>query len=84
MTKLDKKELATCRWLIRRLKAGYGARCKTSDLDDFKNIMALAVKNSTPKNNTIQKCVMSDERCGACRAKETIHFLEHHIELIKM
>ena len=33
---MDYLEKLACRFLIWRLKIGYGANCKTRDLDDFK------------------------------------------------
>ena len=56
-------------WLIRR---DYRADCETSDIDD-----------GTAGNKLTQEAVMSDGRCISCRAKETIRFIENHIELIE-
>jgi hypothetical protein len=69
-------ENVACRFLIYRFKKGYGADCKTSDLDDFKN-------EHTGVNNglTRKETVMHPARCASCRAEETIDFLKQHIIL---
>jgi hypothetical protein len=72
--KVAKKEIALCRWLIKRLKAGYGADCITSDLDDFREMY---VHPSTKLSKAIRGA-----RCGSCQAKEMIDFLKEHIDLL--
>lgn len=67
MNKTGKKETDACKYLIKRFKAGYGANCKTSDIDDF----------------GIKQYRNHKARCGSCRAKETTDFLKEHIVLIK-
>lgn len=67
MHKTYNKEIEACKYLIKRLKAGYGANCKTSDVDDF----------------GLKQYKNHQARCGSCRAKETIDFLKEHIALIK-
>lgn len=57
------------KWLIRR---GYGAYCQTSDIDDF------------PETFKNPKSVFSQSRCGSCRAKEIIEWIDGHIELLRM
>ena len=76
MRAIDQKEIAYCKWLIKRFKAGYGCNCKTSDLDDFR-------KMYTNKKYTMHEMVLSESRCPSCRAAETVKFLEEHIELIE-
>ena len=71
-----KKEINTCRYLIKRLKLGYGANCRTSDLDDFSKIYR------NPKNK-LSEAIMLDRRCGSCRAGEVIVWLKEHIKLLK-
>ena len=66
-------EKLCCRFLIWRLKIGYGANCKTSDLDDFPEMLH-------PKPS---EYVMHSGRCGSCQAREAINFLEAHIETIE-
>lgn len=75
MTKSDKKEIEACRYLIKRFKIGYGANCKTSDLDDFDRMY---------KKGKLSKSVIFSGRCASCRAKEAIIFLKEHIELLKI
>lgn len=55
------------RYLIRR---GYGADCKTSDLDDFPEMQIHLGKD-------IQN------RCASCKAKEIINWIDGHIELLR-
>ena len=57
------------RWIIIR---GYGANCETSDLDDF------------PEDYKVPKDVFLDRRCGSCRAKEVVEWIDKHIELLRM
>lgn len=59
--------------LIEKLKEGYGANCETSDLDDFEDLTS----------DKLSELVVSKSRCASCRAKETILFLEHHLELLE-
>ena len=59
------------------LKKGYGANCKTYDLDDFR-------KEYCNKKNKVKDSVISDSRCGSCRAEEAIVFIDKHIDLLKM
>ena len=63
-------EVKLCKLLIFLLRRDYGADCRTSDLDDFPEMLG-ANKS---------KYVESSGRCASCRAKETIKFLEEHIE----
>ena len=65
-------EKLACRFLIWRLKIGYGANCKTSDLDDFPEMLR-------PKPSDY---ITHSGRCGSCQAKEAIHFLEEHLKNI--
>lgn len=69
MKYLEIKFWRFAQWLIRR---DYRGDCKTSDIDD-----GVIGKKFT------QKAVMSDARCPSCRAKETINFIEDHIDLIR-
>ena len=69
---MDCLEKLAARFLIWRLKISYGANCKTSDLDDFPEMLQ-------PKPSDY---VMHSGRCGSCQAKEAIHFLEGHIDLL--
>lgn len=55
------------------IKRGYGADCLTSDLDDG----ILGEKLSS-------EAVIHSGRCGSCRAKETIDWIDQHIELLEM
>lgn len=50
---------------------GYRANCKTKDLDDF------------PEDYKEPKDVFSEGRCGSCRAREIIDWIESHIKLLK-
>jgi len=68
----DFLEIQFWRVAIWILKKGYGANCRTSDLDDF------------PEEYKSPKDVFSKNRCGSCRAKETINWIEDHIKLIEM
>ena len=56
-------------WILRK---GYGGNCETCDLDDF------------DYNNPISEQVIAKGRCGSCRARECIIFIQDHISLIKM
>lgn len=56
------------KYLIRR---GYGADCEARDLDEF------------PEDYKVPKDVFKTQRCGSCRAKEIIDWIDWHIELIK-
>lgn len=58
------------------IKKDYGADCKTSDLDDFKNDWVKHCK-------TLEEAVISGGRCPSCRAKEVISWIDEHIELLK-
>ena len=62
---------------IKILKEGYGADCKTSDLDDFR-------KMYTNKKYKMHEMITSDARCASCRAKETIKFIESVVGLLEM
>ena len=55
-------------WSIRK---GYGCDCETSDLKDFPDLYQTT------------EDVFKEGRCGSCRAKEVIDWLEEHIKLIK-
>lgn len=56
------------KYIIRR---GYGANCPVSDLDEFKKMFKKPMD------------VFHPSRCGSCRAKEIIDWIDGHIELIK-
>ena len=73
---MKKAEIKFWRRAISLLKKGYGADCRTSDLDDFR-------KRYTDKKHKMHDLITSDERCVGCRAKETIIFIEDHIDLLK-
>jgi len=60
------------KWHIRR---GYGADCETSDLDDFEEDY---------KKSKMSEVVSHNGRCGSCRARETIVWIDQHIDLLKM
>ena len=75
MTPKEKEEIRFWRKAIGILKRGYGADCKTNDLDDFAKDF---------RKMTYDQAISEKRRCGSCRAKETIRFLEDHIDLIKM
>lgn len=66
----DKLDVLIARIAIWSIRKGYGANCETSDIDDFPN------DYKTPQD------VVSERRCASCRAKETIDWLEKHIDLI--
>ena len=70
----DKLEILFWKAAILILRRGYGANCRTSDVDDFPEML----------NKNGSKYVESNGRCGSCRAKETIKFIKDHIELIKL
>ena len=55
-------------WSIRK---GYGCNCETSDLKDFPDLYPTA------------EDVFKEGRCGSCRAKEIVNWLEEHIKLIR-
>ena len=65
---LNYLEITVFRLAIKLLKADYGERCESKDLDDFPH---LKIKET------------SGARCPACKAWETIDFLEDHISLIR-
>ena len=67
----NKIDLIVTRYFIWSLKEGYGADCETSDLDDF------------PEDYKKPKDVFLSRRCGSCRTKEIINWLEKHIDIIK-
>jgi hypothetical protein len=56
------------KWLIRR---GWGAYCESSDIDDFPD-MWVGAKNAAHPG-----------RCGSCRAKEIIEWIDMNIEMLK-
>lgn len=56
---------------IYSIKKGYGANCKTSDLEDF------------PEMYSNSQAVFNERRCASCRAKETIKWIENNISLIE-
>lgn len=74
MNLTDKIEILITKWLINRLRKGYGAECGTSDLDDFEDEF---------KQMKLSEAIKADRRCAFCRAKETIEWLEKHIDLLK-
>ncbi len=55
------------KWIIRR---GYGADCETSDLDEL------------PQTYKTPQDVFRGGRCGSCRAKEVIDWIDGHIDLL--
>lgn len=63
---MDWVEIRVIRVMIWFIRRGWGANCKTKDLDDMDG---LAWDNPG--------------RCGSCRAKEVIEWLEDDIKLIK-
>ncbi len=67
-------ERLAVRYVIKRLRWGYGADCPESDLDDFRELYT---------GGSANKAVMHRGRCPSCRAEETIYFLEEHDRLIK-
>jgi hypothetical protein len=67
----DKIDILIARLAIWSIKRGYGADCETSDLDDL------------PTDYKVPKDVFKDQRCGSCRAKEVVDWLEKHIKLMK-
>lgn len=71
MSKAD--EIKFWKRAIRILKKGYGADCRTTDLDDFKKMY---------RKYTYREAVESGGRCGSCLARETIKFIESRIELL--
>ena len=68
---IDKLEILFWRLAIWIIRKGYGADCRESDIDDFPENKEELLKD--PKG-----------RCGSCRAKEAIEWIEDHIELIKL
>jgi hypothetical protein len=68
---MDKIDILIARLMIWSLRRGYGADCPSSDIEDF------------PEDYRTPKDVFSPGRCGSCRAKEVITFLEKHIKLIQ-
>lgn len=70
-------ERMASKFLVWRLKKGYGANCRTSDLDDFKRMY-------TRRGTKLSEAVTHSGRCASCQAKETILFLENHIDLLEM
>jgi len=73
----NKQEIAFWEKALKILKEGYGADCKTSDLDDFR-------KTYTNKKYKMHRLITAQVRCGSCRAKETMLFIKDHIKLLKM
>lgn len=67
---MDKIEIWACRWLIKRIKGGYGADCEHLDYEED----ALMIPHE----------LNAQGRCGSCRAKEVVQWLEEHIELLEM
>lgn len=63
---MDRIEIWVCRWLIRRLRIGYGANCTTRDTTDY------------PEH---PRALNAQGRCASCQAAEVIEWLEGHIEL---
>ena len=66
----DKFDTLLARLMVYRLKKGYGCDCETNDLDDF------------PEMYTKPKDVFASGRCGSCRAREVVQWLEEYIDLI--
>lgn len=60
-------------WRIAKfiIKRGYGADCPISDLDD--GILG---------EKLCSDAIMHSGRCGSCRAKETIDWIDQHVELL--
>ena len=67
----DKQEIALTRQMIKVLKKGYGKRCETSDIKDWR------------ANFKKAEDFFRESRCAVCRAWEVIDWLEGHIKLIK-
>lgn len=72
----DKQEIQFWQKAIELLKAGYGANCEVSDLDDVHK------KAIESENNSVSEIVTHRGRCFSCKAKEAILFIEQHIEAI--
>ena len=68
MNKLEIKFWKFAQFLIKR---GYGADCEISDLEDF------------PEDYKTPQDVFAQGRCGSCRAKETLNWIDYHIKLLK-
>ena len=69
--------LETLFWKLAKyiIRKGYGDGCETSDLDDFHEIWG---------KEKLAESVNDSRRCGACRAKEVMDWIDGHIELINM
>lgn len=67
-------ERLVAKFLIWRLRVGYGADCETSDLDDQREMYL---------EGKLSESVIHQGRCASCRAAETIAFLEEHRSLLK-
>lgn len=75
MNMLDRLEVIFWRLARHILVKGYGGDCKTCDLDDFDNDI---------KKGNVGEWITHDGRCCSCRAKETIKFIDDHIDLLRM
>jgi len=69
--------LETLFWKLAKhiIRKGYGNGCVTSDLDDFSEMWG---------KKKLSESVNDSGRCGACRAKEVVDWIDGHIELINM
>lgn len=58
-------------WKIAKwlIRRGYGADCPTTDLEDF---------GAKTAND-----VFHPGRCASCRAREIIHWIDGHVDLIQ-
>ena len=64
----DTVEIVFWRLAQKIIRKSYGANCKTPDYEDF--------GGDHPRE------LSSASRCGSCRAKEVIDWIEQHIKLI--
>ena len=58
------------KWLIRH---GYGANCETKDYED----------NMFADPDEMRQYLQGTSRCGSCRAKEVIEWIDHHVNLLR-
>ena len=69
---IDQFEIKVFQLVKYLIVRGYGCDCETSDLDDF------------PEDYKKPKDVFSNQRCGSCRGREIIDWIDKHIELLRM
>ena len=80
MTKKDRDEIAFWQKAKRKIIAGYGKGCEVFDVDEGDLLWPRKEWLKTKPSELIN----CPSRCGACKAKEVLLWMDRHIDLLKM